>query len=74
MSSTTNFRRTRILVTKLIRLTIETGSVTGIYFVPSAVVKTITPVTFSFYRSAQLCPFYCASLSNLIPNSRRARA
>ncbi|KAK0236501.1 hypothetical protein EDD85DRAFT_1024777 [Armillaria nabsnona] len=30
MRSTTNFRRTRILVTKIIRLTIETGSVTAV--------------------------------------------
>ncbi len=30
MRSTANFRRTRALITKLIRLTIETGSVTGI--------------------------------------------
>ncbi len=42
MRSTTNFRRTRILVTKIIRLTIETGSVTGIYPAPSVVINTIT--------------------------------
>ncbi len=29
MRSSTSFRRTQILLTKLIRLTIETGSVTG---------------------------------------------
>ncbi len=34
MCSTTNFRRTQIRVTKIIRLTIETGSVTGIYYAP----------------------------------------
>ncbi len=32
MRSNTGFRRTQILVTKLIHLTIETGSLTGIYF------------------------------------------
>ncbi len=45
MRSTTNFRCTRMLVTKLIRLIIETGSVTGIYFAPSAVVRLLTPLT-----------------------------
>ncbi len=32
MRSNTGFRRTQILVTKIIHLTIETGSLTGIYF------------------------------------------
>ncbi len=36
---TTNFRRTQMLVTKIIRLTIETGSVTGICPAPSVVVS-----------------------------------
>ncbi len=32
MRNNTGFRRTQILVTKLIRLTIETGTLTGIDF------------------------------------------
>ncbi len=44
MHSTTDLRPTRILVTKIIRLTIETGSVTGIQSAPSVVVKIITPL------------------------------
>ncbi|SJK98177.1 uncharacterized protein ARMOST_01438 [Armillaria ostoyae] len=38
----TSFRQTRMLVTKLIRLTIETGSVTGSYSTPSTAVTRLT--------------------------------
>ncbi len=44
MRSNTGFRRTRMLVSKLIRLTIETGTVTGTYL--STVVTRLTPPTF----------------------------
>ncbi|KAK0241046.1 hypothetical protein EDD85DRAFT_948138 [Armillaria nabsnona] len=57
--STTCFRRTQMLVTKLIRLIVETGSVTGMYSAPSIVVARITPPTFGRCRSAQLYPFLC---------------
>ncbi len=74
MRSTTNFRRTRILVTKIIRLTIETGSVTGIYSAPSSpVVRIITPLTSSYCRLAYLYPFYWIPPSDFLHNSRLAR-
>ncbi len=52
MRSNTGFRRTRILITKLIRLTIETGSVTGIHFLPSTVVTSLTGPNFSYFCSS----------------------
>ncbi len=57
VSPFTGFRRTRLLVTKLIRLTVETGSVTGMFSVSSNVLARITPPTFSCCRSAQPYPF-----------------
>ncbi len=50
MRSNTGFRRTQIMVTKLIRLTVETGLVTGIFSAPSTAVTKLTRPTFS-YRS-----------------------
>ncbi|KAK0454319.1 hypothetical protein EV421DRAFT_1896245 [Armillaria borealis] len=61
MRSNTGFRRTRIIVTKLIRLTIETGSVTGISFALSAVVTKLTPPMSSCRRSAQPHPLLCVA-------------
>ncbi len=64
MHSNTSLRQTRMLVTKIIRLTIETGSVTGMYSAPSIVAR-ITP-TSSCCRSAQLYPLLCVSSSELL--------
>ncbi len=72
--STTNFRRTRILVTKIIRLTIETGSATGIYFASSAVVRIMTPLTSSCCGFVQLCHFYRVPPSDFLHNSRPSPA
>ena len=47
MHSSTGFRRTRIMVTKLIRLTVETGLVTGIFSALSTAVTKLTRPTFS---------------------------
>ncbi len=60
MRSSTDLRRTRLLVTKIIHLTIETGSFTGIYFALSSVVRTLTPLTSSCYGFAQLRPPFIA--------------
>ncbi len=43
MRSNTSLRRTRMLVTKLIRLTIETGSATGMHSTLLAMVPIFTP-------------------------------
>ncbi len=64
--STAHFRRTQMLVTKVVRLTIETGSVTGIYSAPSAVVRMILTLTSSCYRPAYLHPFYCTPPSKFL--------
>ncbi|KAK0493068.1 hypothetical protein EDD18DRAFT_429764 [Armillaria luteobubalina] len=45
MRSDTGFRRTRLLVTKLIRLTVETGSVTGMYFETPATFTIVAKIT-----------------------------
>ncbi len=74
MRSTTDLRRTRLLVTKIIRLTIETGSVTGNYFTPSSVVRIMVPLTFRCCRSAQLCPFCVVPPSGFLRNFRLAHS
>ncbi|KAK0459364.1 uncharacterized protein EV420DRAFT_1642328 [Desarmillaria tabescens] len=63
MRSDTGFRRTRMLVTKLIRLTIETGTVTGIEFTPSTLV--------TFYGTpALIMPKLYANTVYMVLNSR----
>ena len=69
MRSTTDFRRTRILVTKIIRLTIETGSMTGIQSILPAVVEMITPFTSSGRRAAQRRPFHRVPQSSILHDS-----
>ncbi len=66
MRSDTGFRQTRILVTKLIRLTIETGSVTGIYSTPSTAIMGLTPPAFSRCRSAEPYPLLCVPSSDFL--------
>ncbi len=66
MRSTAHFQRTQMLVTKVVRLTIETGSVTGIYSAPSAVVGMILPLTSSSCFPAYLHPFYCTPPSKFL--------
>ncbi len=66
MRSDTGFRRTRLIVTKLIRLTVETGSVTGMCSVSSNVLTRITPPTFSCCRSAQPYPFLWVPSSDFL--------
>ncbi len=74
MLSDTGYRRTRMLVTKLTRLTIETGSVTGIQFSPSANVRRLTLPAFSCCSSAQLYPFLGVTSSDVIHHTRPAHA
>ncbi|PBK86565.1 hypothetical protein ARMGADRAFT_1086406 [Armillaria gallica] len=59
MRSNTGFRRTRILVTNLIRLTIETESVTGIYFLSSTVVISLTLLNSSSCCSGDPYRLFC---------------
>ncbi|SJL12918.1 uncharacterized protein ARMOST_16351 [Armillaria ostoyae] len=70
MRSNTSFRRTRMLVTKLIRLTIETGSVTAVV----ALLSFILFITFphqSFYPTpALLMPKLYANTVYMVLNSR----
>ncbi len=66
MRSNANFRQTRMLVTKLIRLTIETGSVTGIYSALLAIATRLTLHTSSSCRLSHRYPVFCLSSQNLL--------
>ncbi|KAK0236474.1 hypothetical protein EDD85DRAFT_642972 [Armillaria nabsnona] len=56
MRSTTNFRRTRMLVTKIIRLTIETGSVTALVALLNAVLLIVIPHRPSYIAPGLVMP------------------
>ncbi|PBK86485.1 hypothetical protein ARMGADRAFT_1126953 [Armillaria gallica] len=59
MHNSTSFRQTRIIVTKLIHLIIETGSVTGMYSLHFTVVRRSALSTFSCCHSTQPYPLLC---------------
>ncbi|SJL10193.1 uncharacterized protein ARMOST_13577 [Armillaria ostoyae] len=70
MRSTTNFRRTRMLVTKIIRLTIETGSVTAVAALLSFVLFIALPHETSYVPPGLLVPKLYANTVYMVLNSR----
>ncbi|KAK0236450.1 hypothetical protein EDD85DRAFT_642225 [Armillaria nabsnona] len=70
MRSTTNFRRTRILVTKIIRLTIETGSMTAFAALLNFVLFIALPYQISYLTPGVLAPKLYANAVYMVLNSR----
>ncbi|SJL10281.1 uncharacterized protein ARMOST_13665 [Armillaria ostoyae] len=70
MRSTTDFRRTRMLVTKIIRLTIETGSVTAVVALLSFVLFIAFPHHIFFITPGLLVPKLYANCVYMVLNSR----
>ncbi|KAK0449460.1 hypothetical protein EV421DRAFT_1996525 [Armillaria borealis] len=69
-SISTNFRRTQILVTKIIRLTIETGSVTAVVAVLNFVLFIALPHQNSYMTFGVLVPKLYANTVYMVLNSR----
>ncbi|SJL07008.1 uncharacterized protein ARMOST_10351 [Armillaria ostoyae] len=70
MRRTTNFRRTRILVTKIIRLTIETGSVTAVVALLTFILFIAFPHQTFYITPALLVPKLYANAIYVVLNSR----
>ncbi|KAK0221070.1 hypothetical protein EDD85DRAFT_1028602 [Armillaria nabsnona] len=70
MRSTTEFRRTRLLVTKIIRLTIETGSFTAVVALLSFVLFIAFPHQIFFITPGILVPKLYANCVYMVLNSR----
>ncbi|PBK67136.1 hypothetical protein ARMSODRAFT_959283 [Armillaria solidipes] len=70
MRSTTNFRRTRVLVTKIIRLTIETGSVTAVVALLYFVLFVLFPHRAFFATPGLLTTKLYANTIYMVLNSR----
>ncbi|PBK66286.1 hypothetical protein ARMSODRAFT_1006054 [Armillaria solidipes] len=70
MRSTTNFRRTRMLVTKIIRLTIETGSVTAVVALLTLILFFAFPQQGFYVTPALLVPKLYANAIYVVLNSR----
>ncbi|PBK67137.1 hypothetical protein ARMSODRAFT_320239 [Armillaria solidipes] len=70
MRSTTNFRRTRMLVTKIIRLTIETGSVTAVVALLCLILFVAFPHQTFYSTPALLAPKLYANTVYMVLNSR----
>ncbi|PBK84752.1 hypothetical protein ARMGADRAFT_1169963 [Armillaria gallica] len=70
MRSTTNFRRTRLLVTKIICLTIETGSATAIVALLSFILFILFPHRAYFVTPGMLLAKLCANTIYMVLNSR----
>ncbi|PBK66303.1 hypothetical protein ARMSODRAFT_1021504 [Armillaria solidipes] len=70
MRSTNDFRRTRMLVTKIIRLTIETGSVTAVVALLSFVLFIAFPHHIFFITPGLLVPKLYANCVYMVLNSR----
>ncbi|KAK0237564.1 hypothetical protein EDD85DRAFT_547958 [Armillaria nabsnona] len=70
MRRTTNFRRTRTLVTKIIRLTIETGSVTAVVTLLSFALFVAFPYQYFYATPALLMPKLYANTVYMVLNSR----
>ncbi|PBK66273.1 hypothetical protein ARMSODRAFT_1021479 [Armillaria solidipes] len=68
--STTNFRRTRMLVTKIIRLTIETGSVTAVVALLSFLLYIVFPHQTFYITPGLLLPKLYANTVYMVLNSR----
>ncbi|KAK0459358.1 uncharacterized protein EV420DRAFT_1642323 [Desarmillaria tabescens] len=70
MRSDTGFRRTRMIVTKLIRLTIETGSVTAVVALLNLILFFAFPRQTFFTTPALLMPKLYANTVYMVLNSR----
>ncbi|KAK0221072.1 hypothetical protein EDD85DRAFT_272751 [Armillaria nabsnona] len=70
MRSTTNFRRTRILVTKIIRLTVETGSVTAVVALLCFILFVVFPHQVFYAAPALIAPKLYANAIYMVLNSR----
>ncbi|PBK61306.1 hypothetical protein ARMSODRAFT_1025823 [Armillaria solidipes] len=70
MRSNTGFRRTQILVTKLIRLTIETGSVTAVVALVTLIVFLVFPHQTFYETPAFNMPKLYANTVYMVLNSR----
>ncbi|KAK0236471.1 hypothetical protein EDD85DRAFT_954339 [Armillaria nabsnona] len=70
MRRTTNFRRTRILVTKIIRLTIETGTVTAVVALLTFILFIAFPHQTFHTAPALLVPKLYANAIYMVLNSR----
>ncbi|KAK0480964.1 hypothetical protein EDD18DRAFT_806385 [Armillaria luteobubalina] len=70
LRSTTNFRRTRVLVTKIIRLTIETGSVTAVVALLNFVLFIAFPRKTFYLTPSLLVPKLYANAVYMMLNSR----
>ncbi|PBK84791.1 hypothetical protein ARMGADRAFT_942876, partial [Armillaria gallica] len=70
LSHTTNFRRTRMLVTKIIRLTIETGSMTAVAALLDVVLFIVIPYQTSYLVPGLLVPKLYANTVYMVLNSR----
>ncbi|KAK0236506.1 hypothetical protein EDD85DRAFT_643675 [Armillaria nabsnona] len=68
--STTNFRRTRMLVTKIIRLTIETGSVTAVVALLNAILLIVIHHQPSYIAPGLVMPKLYANSVYMVLNSR----
>ncbi|KAK0241104.1 hypothetical protein EDD85DRAFT_948200 [Armillaria nabsnona] len=70
MHSNTSFRQTRIIVTKLIRLTIETGSATAVVALLSLVLFFVFPGETFYATPALIMPKLYANTVYMVLNSR----
>ncbi|KAK0241077.1 hypothetical protein EDD85DRAFT_733852, partial [Armillaria nabsnona] len=70
MRSSTSFRQTRILVTKLVRLVIETGSVTAAVALLNLILFVALPGQSFYTVPALLMPKLYANVIYVVPNSR----
>ncbi|KAK0227585.1 hypothetical protein IW262DRAFT_1454726 [Armillaria fumosa] len=70
MRSSTNFRRTQLLITKLIRLTIETGSVTAAVALATVALFFLFPHQTYYTTPALLIPKLYANTVFMVLNSR----
>ncbi|KAK0223768.1 hypothetical protein IW262DRAFT_1458812 [Armillaria fumosa] len=70
LRSTTNFRRTRVLVTKIIRLSIETGSVTAVVALLNFILFIAFPHKTFYITPSLLVPKLYANAVYMMLNSR----
>ncbi|KAK0214878.1 hypothetical protein IW262DRAFT_248553 [Armillaria fumosa] len=70
MRSATNFRPTQMLVTKIVRLTIETGTVTAVAVLLNFVLFIALPYQTSYAASGLLVPKLYANTVYMVLNSR----
>ncbi|KAK0484820.1 hypothetical protein IW261DRAFT_1458871, partial [Armillaria novae-zelandiae] len=70
MRSTTNFRRTRMLVSKIVRLIIETGSMTAVAALLNGVLFIVLPHQSSYIALGLVLPKLYANSVYMVLNSR----